>query len=195
LSIGPLTNSTFDTRARTVSTSTTTGRMLPVAGTGSGTVPGVGASASVSVGEQASDTTTDVWGVRGELSRFERSNLVTVRVRVDYDLTFRRTTVDDDGAVHLEGAPTYAATTGEAYISLHEDDYQALVAQQAASQPAVTPAAAPHTVVHSPEVEDTRYVADGPVNPDGLSPTLVLRSAISTRESDHGGLITGDPDP
>jgi hypothetical protein len=143
----------------------------------------VGASASVSVGEQASDTTTDVWGMRGERSRFERSGMVTVRVRVDYDLTFRHTTVGANSAANVLGAPTYAATTGEAYLTMHLHDYEAMRASAGSGH-----------VVHAPEVQGTSFVADGrSVAEKSLEASEAAAAASRTRQVDFGGLLSADP--
>ncbi|GAB2678050.1 WXG100-like domain-containing protein [Kribbella swartbergensis] len=165
---------------RTVSTSTTAGRSLPLTGAGTGTSPESGVSVRVSAGEQVTDTTTDAWGTRDEISRMERSDLVTIRVRVDYDLTIVHRAIGPDGTeLNLASRYRPGLTTGEAYLTLHEHDYRKLTRKK---------------VVRSPEVEDTLYVADGRRASDGvLKPADAVLAALGTRSADFGGLITADP--
>jgi hypothetical protein len=165
---------------RTVSTSTGAGRSLPITGAGSATAAESGVGVRVSAGEQMSGTTTDTWGARDEVSRMERGDLVTVRVRVDYDLTVVHRAIGPDGSeINLASRYRPGLTTGEAYLTLFEHDYRELTRTK---------------VVRSPEVEDTRYVADGRRASDGkLKPADAVAAALGTRSADFGGLITADP--
>ncbi len=105
----------------TASTTTTTGRLLPV------TASGTYAIGSVSIGDQVSDATTDLRGARGERSHFEKGKLVTVRVRVSYDLTITRTHHTSTGATRQRTITHHpSAAPGRAYLTLHESDHQAL---------------------------------------------------------------------
>jgi hypothetical protein len=116
---------------RTVSQSTTSGRLLPLSGSGTLSAPEV-VSGGASVGEQLSETTTDVRGARAERSRFEQGELVTVKVRVDFDLTLQRTAIQADGREReLVNRTVTDAATGAAYLVLHRHEYDALVARQA----------------------------------------------------------------
>ncbi|MGW1341459.1 zeta toxin family protein [Kribbella sp. NPDC002412] len=168
---------------QTVSTSSTSGRPLPVAGEEALSATSE-VKATLGAGDQLTDTTTDVWGSRRERSRFETGNLVTVRVRVDYDLHFTRTRIRRDGSEQVvEQHPVPGATSTEAYLTLHEHDYQAMIGN------------GPPTV-RSPEIDGTRYVVNREAVEEGaLTPDMGLLSAVLTKESDYGGLITGDPDP
>jgi hypothetical protein len=105
----------------TASTTTTTGRMLPV------TASGTYAVGSASVGDQVSDATTDLRGARAERSHFEKGDLVTVRVRVAYDLTITRTHHTPTGVTRQRTITHHpAAAPGHAYLTLHESDHQTL---------------------------------------------------------------------
>jgi hypothetical protein len=110
----------------TASATTSTGRMLPT--TTSGTYSAADASGSGSVGDQLSDAATDVRGARTERSHFEKGQLVTVRVRVDYDLTITRNRHTATGATREQVSLDYpAAAVGRAYLTLHEHDHQNLL--------------------------------------------------------------------
>jgi hypothetical protein len=169
---------------RTVTTSTTTGRLLPLEGAANVSPPVTAVPGRISVGAQAADTTTDTWGSRDERSRFERGKLVLVRARVDYDLTFTNQNTGPDGATRAPIAHQVpSATTAEAYLFLHEHDYHALTATQP-------------RVVHSPEIPGTRYVSGGRPSVEGvLKPAEAVIAALATRAADFGGLITGRPAP
>ncbi|MEV5964478.1 hypothetical protein AB0L70_22085 [Kribbella sp. NPDC051952] len=130
-----------------VTSSTTTGRLLPIDGSGTLSAPDV-VSGTMSGGEQIGETTSDVWGSRSERSRFEKGDLVTVRVRVDYDLNFSRTSLAPSGATRVVTSHAVPnAATGEAYLTLHQHEYQALVDNLTPTPPAPAPAppAAPTT--------------------------------------------------
>ncbi|MEU4193263.1 hypothetical protein AB0E69_15305 [Kribbella sp. NPDC026611] len=132
---------------RTVAQSTTTGRLLPVSGSGTLSAPEV-MSGGISGGEQISETTTDVRGARGERSRFETGELVTIKVRVNFDLTLQRTAIQADGREReLVHRTVVDAATGEAYMVLQRHEYDALVARQAptADRPKPRPVGHIHT--------------------------------------------------
>lgn len=128
----------------TASTTTSTGRMLPV-GT-SGTYSAADAGGSGSVGDQLSDVATDLRGARTERSHFEKGKLVTVRVRVDYDLTITRNRHIASGETR-ELSTTYlpAAAIGRAYLTLHEHDLNNLHPSPPAPANASSPPPAPVT--------------------------------------------------
>ncbi|MFC7586048.1 hypothetical protein ACFQYP_21625 [Nonomuraea antimicrobica] len=89
----------------------TRGRPLPLgmaAGSGGG-MPGLGYG--MSAGAQSSESIATHHGARIEEQMFEKGKLYTVRLRVDYDLTFQRVKLQDghattnvDNPVHLPGA-------------------------------------------------------------------------------------------
>ncbi|WP_350279194.1 hypothetical protein [Kribbella sp. HUAS MG21] len=109
----------------TASTTTSTGRLLPV--NTSGTYSADAVSGSGTVGDQVSDAATDLRGARIERSHFEKGQLVTVRVRVDYDLTITRNRHTAGGAIRRRSTTHLpAAATGRAYLTLHHHDYESL---------------------------------------------------------------------
>ncbi len=114
---------------RTSSTSTSRGRLLPI-GSGVGGQTEFG-HLSASVGEQASDGVTDSSGLRNEASTFEKAKVVTVRVRVDYDLTFQRKTRSADGTEAPFRNPVRlpSAASGEVYVTMFEADLKEMQAR------------------------------------------------------------------
>jgi hypothetical protein len=126
----------------TVSTTTSTGRLLPT--TTSGTYAALDASGSASTGDQVSDATTDLRGARTERSHFEKGNLVTVEVRVAYDLTITRIR-QTPGRGNRERPTTHvpAATTGRAYLTVHEHDYNTLAGTSPTTTTSPTPTEPP----------------------------------------------------
>ncbi|MDX6291942.1 MAG: hypothetical protein QOH50_1017 [Kribbellaceae bacterium] len=113
---------------RTSRTSTTGNRLLPATGTVGGGLPGPDVKGSVTVGEQFSDTDSDTTGNRNELSKFEQGTAVTVRVRVDYDLTFERKVLDRQGDDKLvrRSAELHGVAAGEAYLTMFHHEYLAM---------------------------------------------------------------------
>ena len=148
----------------TASTTTTTGRMLPV------TASGTYAIGSASVGDQVSDATTDVRGARAERSHFEKGNLVTVRVRVAYDLTITRTHHTPTGATRQRSITHYpAATTGRAYLTLHESDHQNLTPPPTPPTPPTRP-----TPPSPPTTPTTPTAPMPPIPRDAPTPTVPM---------------------
>lgn len=134
----------------TVSTTTSTGRLLPT--TTSGTYAALDASGSASTGDQVADATTDLRGARTERSHFEKGNLVTIRVRVAYDLTITRTRQTAGGSARERSTTQIpAATTGRAYLTIHEHDYNVLTN----SSPTPTTPLAPPPAAPSPGSTDS----------------------------------------
>ncbi|WP_410789207.1 hypothetical protein [Kribbella sp. C-35] len=124
----------------TASTTTTMGRMLPV------TASGTYAIGSASTGDQVSDATTDLRGARTERSHFEKGNLVTVRVRVAYDLTITRTHHTPTGATRQRSITHHpSATQGHAYLTLHQSDHQSLTPTTPPAPPTPPPPPTPPT--------------------------------------------------
>ncbi|WP_433165250.1 hypothetical protein [Kribbella sp. CA-247076] len=165
----------------TVSTGTTSGRLLPVVGSETLTAAD-DIGGTVDVGEQLTDTTTDVRGSRRERTRSEKGSLVTVRVRVDYDLDLTRTRIRQDGSERVvKHHVVPGATTGEAFLTMHEHEYLVLLAQE-------------RGIVRSPQIPGTRYVADGR-EPDRTPFTReqALEQALYTTTLDYGGLLTEAP--
>ncbi|WP_066940151.1 WXG100-like domain-containing protein [Microtetraspora fusca] len=116
----------------TSSISTSRGRLLPISsGVGGQTAFG---HISASVGEQASDGVSDNSGLRNEASTFERARVVTVRARVDYDLTFQHKTRSTDGNEAPFRTPVRlpSAASGEVLVVMFEADFKEMQARMEA---------------------------------------------------------------
>ncbi|TDU86509.1 hypothetical protein EV138_0018 [Kribbella voronezhensis] len=114
----------IDRIQRTAKTSATANQWVPASGAGGGGAGALGVSAGVSVGEQASYTDSDTTGNRNELSKYEKGTLVTVRVRVDYDLTFERSKLTRGGDEKVKKSDSMSqVATGEAYLTMFEQQY------------------------------------------------------------------------
>jgi hypothetical protein len=125
---------------RTARTSTAGNRLLPATGTVGGGLPALDVKGGVSVGEQFSDTDSDTTGNRNELSKFEEGTVVTVRVRVDYDLTFERKVLDrqgDDKKVQ-RSAELHGVAAGEAYLTMFHHEYLAMRERMESGAPLAT---------------------------------------------------------
>jgi hypothetical protein len=124
---------------RTVRTSTTGNRLLPAGGTAGGGVPGIDVNGGVSVGEQFSDTDSDTTGNRNELSKFEEGIVVTVRVRVDYDLTFERKVQNRQGDESVKRSDArHGVAAGEAYLTMFHHEYLAMRERMESGAPLAT---------------------------------------------------------
>jgi hypothetical protein len=116
-----------DRSQRSTRTTSSGTRLLPVSGSGDLAHPGSEVKGGVSVGEQVSEQVTDTTGNRNELSKFEKGTVVTVRVRLDYDLTFERWVQNRQGGEKVdrsENVPKAAA--GEAYLTMFQHEYLAM---------------------------------------------------------------------
>ncbi|WP_030915956.1 cell envelope integrity protein TolA [Streptosporangium amethystogenes] len=105
-------------------TSVSRGRLLPVSGSTGGSQAQTGTNVGVSRGEQASEGVSNSSGVRKEASKFEKGKAVTVRVRVDYDLTFQHKARLPDGSEKPVKNPVRmpGAASGFAYVTVFEAD-------------------------------------------------------------------------
>ncbi len=117
---------------RTSSISTSRGRLAPISSSVGGKTEYGHLSASV--GDQASDGVSDTSGLRNEASTFEKAKTVTVRVRVDYDLTFQHKMRLADGTEAPFRGPVRlpSAASGEAYVTMFEADFKELQARMEA---------------------------------------------------------------
>ncbi|MFB6720129.1 hypothetical protein ACFCV3_08225 [Kribbella sp. NPDC056345] len=113
---------------RTQSTTSTTvsrGRLLPASGSTTVPFPGVGTRPVVSVGEQITDQTTDVRGVRLERSRFEGGSMVSVRYDVSYEVTLIPVQVlglNPEQPDRPGSKRTLDPIPGEVYVSGHDHE-------------------------------------------------------------------------
>ncbi|MFI6452361.1 hypothetical protein ACIBF6_12455 [Streptosporangium amethystogenes] len=108
----------------TAGTSASRGRLLPLSGSTGGSHAQTGTNVGVSRGEQASEGVSTSSGVRKEASKFENGKAVTVRVRVDYDLTFQHKARLPDGSEKPVKNPVRmpGAASGFAYMTIFEAD-------------------------------------------------------------------------
>jgi hypothetical protein len=114
----------------TTSIAVSLGRLLPASGSGSVSDSPSDTSGNLSKGEQVFDRVTDSSGVRRERSRFEQGRVVTARVRVDYDVTLERQTLLRGGGERPgRKVQLPRAATGEAYLTMFEHEYNAMVEQ------------------------------------------------------------------
>ncbi len=113
---------------RTQSTTSTTvsrGRLLPASGSTTVPFPGVGTRPVVSVGEQITDQTTDIHGVRLERSRFEGGSMVSVRHDVSYEVTLIPVQVlglNPEQPDRPGNERTLDPIAGEVYVSGHDHE-------------------------------------------------------------------------
>jgi hypothetical protein len=109
---------------RTAKTSATGNQWVPASGAGGGGSGALDIKGGVSAGEQMSSTDSDTTGNRNELSKFEEGTLVTVRVRVDYDLSFERSKLTRGGDEKVKKSDSMQqVATGEAYLTMFEQQY------------------------------------------------------------------------
>ncbi|QNE22516.1 hypothetical protein F1D05_37220 [Kribbella qitaiheensis] len=109
---------------RTAKTSATGNQWVPASASGGSGFGALDVKGGVSVGEQASYTDSDTTGGRNELSRFEEGTLVTVRVRVDYDLSFERSKLTRGRDEKLKKSDSMSqVATGGAYLTMFEHQY------------------------------------------------------------------------
>ncbi|HEY3002309.1 MAG TPA: hypothetical protein VGJ44_08150, partial [Kribbellaceae bacterium] len=91
-------------------------------------------------GEQVSEKVTDTTGNRNETSMFERGATATVRVRLDYELSFERRAVKRDGSEKVKHAETLRnAAAGEAYLTMFEHEYRAMRERMESGAPVLPP--------------------------------------------------------
>ncbi|MFI5713008.1 DNA/RNA non-specific endonuclease [Kribbella sp. NPDC051620] len=169
----------------TVSHTTTSSRLLPV--TSGGTLDGAVLGGGMTSGEQLTDTVTDVRGARGELSRYEKGSVVTVKVSVEYDVKVARSKLQRSGGERvLVTRATPAVATGEAYLTMSTADYRAMIEglvpavptspSPSAPAPARSPALARSPVLYFPGSVHT-----------ASSYLLALRRAQQELERNSGG--------
>ncbi|MFC4116810.1 WXG100-like domain-containing protein [Nonomuraea zeae] len=117
-----------DRKADAQNVTVSRGRVLPVGANGNMKDGQSGFSGRVQGGEQASESVTDHHGARRERSGFETGKAYTVRLRVDYDLTFQHMARLRDGNEHAVGKPVHlpSATSGEVYVTLFGEEIEEL---------------------------------------------------------------------
>ncbi|WP_043635283.1 hypothetical protein [Nonomuraea candida] len=123
-----------DRDAHAQNVAATRGRTAPVGLSGSlsdGANGGLGLDVGARAGEQASESIRDHHGARVERTMFERGKAYSVRLRVDYDLTFRHVARKRDGNTYGVGDPVHmpAATSGEAVVTLFGEEIEELLAR------------------------------------------------------------------
>jgi hypothetical protein len=104
------------------------GRALPLDRGIGGSDGETGISLGLSSGAQASEGSSMGNGNRDEASIFENQEVVTVRARVDYDLTFTK-----------DGHQVRATSHDNAYITMFRHDYDAVRARQEAGAESAQP--------------------------------------------------------
>ncbi|MGP3911077.1 WXG100-like domain-containing protein [Nonomuraea sp. 10N515B] len=106
-------------------------QVLPVSQGGSLSDGESGLNGGVRAGEQASQSVTDHHGARRERSEFIKGKAYTVRLRVDYDLTFEYVARLRNGDERVVGDPIHlpGATSGEVDVVLFEDEIAELRAR------------------------------------------------------------------
>ncbi|MEV4112227.1 hypothetical protein [Nonomuraea sp. NPDC049695] len=90
-----------------------------------------GLSSGANAGAQASESVSDHHGARRERSKFEKGKAYTVRLRVDYDLTFEHVARLRNGDERVVGDPVHlmGATSGEVDVVLFEEEIEELRAR------------------------------------------------------------------
>ncbi|SEF89821.1 hypothetical protein SAMN05444920_101962 [Nonomuraea solani] len=96
-----------DRKADAQNVSVSRGHAVPVAGNANASNDALGINGGVRAGEQSSTGVTEHHGARRERSKFEHGKAYTIRLRVDYDLTFQHVARRRDGNVHPVGEPTH----------------------------------------------------------------------------------------
>ncbi len=128
-----------DRSQRTTKTTMQGNRLVPLARSVEGD-PGEDVKAGAAAGEQVSERVTDTTGNRNETSMFERGATVTVRVRLDYELSFERRSVNRHGEEKVRRAETIRnAAAGEAYLTMFEHEYDAMLARMESGAPVLPP--------------------------------------------------------
>ncbi|MGW4791872.1 hypothetical protein ACWEPC_05570 [Nonomuraea sp. NPDC004297] len=182
-----------DRTSTTTSTTMGRGRLAPFSGTASGNDDVTGLGYGKSVGEQSSEGMTDMNGVRTELSEFKEGELYTVRLRVDYDLTFQRRARRPGRTDKAVGAPVHLrhASHGEVYVTLFGEQLTELRARMEAgvrfaptplaTEPVIATEAAPGLI---PQLGAARLQA----RQDG-KPVLVI---VQESDGEHRYLVHPD---
>jgi hypothetical protein len=113
------------------------GRLRPINGSTTRSDAESDVSGTLSGGEQLVDRVSDNNGVRRERSLFLTGDVVTVRVRVDYDLSFERRTLLRGGGERIDHSDRlHQGATGEVYITMFEHEYLAMINRLEQGDPA-----------------------------------------------------------
>ena len=112
-------------------------QLLPGSRTIGGGTPGGEVSASVSSSGRVSQQDTGTVGARHETGVYESGQVVTVKVRVDYHLDFKRLRLRAGKAPKVERSDTLRrAASGEAYLTMYRHEYDAMRERMEAGQTA-----------------------------------------------------------
>ncbi|MFC4010203.1 hypothetical protein ACFOY2_23450 [Nonomuraea purpurea] len=124
-----------DRKSDAQNTTVSRSRTLPVGAGGSYKSTELGIDAGVRIGEQTGGSVTDHHGARRELTKLEKGKAYTVRLRVDYDLTFQHVARLRDGNEHPVGDPVRMlnATSGEVDVTLFAEEIEELKSRMEAN--------------------------------------------------------------
>jgi hypothetical protein len=114
----------IDRQQRITQVTTKSNRLLPVAQSLSGSNPG-GVQSGLSGGEQVGEKSSDGTGNRNETTMNERGQVVTVKVDVDYHLTYEDRRLDRNGGFRVASTDT-GFTQGTAYLTMFRHEYDTL---------------------------------------------------------------------
>jgi hypothetical protein len=135
-------------------------RRQPTGRNVSGSEPDSGVSAGGSKSVQLTEAVTGTTGARHEVGSYESSQVVTVKVNVDYHLDVERRKVDRHNNTKADRTDTvHRAASGEAYLTMFRRDYDEMRARMEAGQPPLRdwdPSTAPKPV----KAATVRAVAD-----------------------------------
>ncbi|NUR85248.1 MAG: hypothetical protein HOY71_14280, partial [Nonomuraea sp.] len=117
-----------DRHADAQNVSVSRGRTVPVGESGSVSDDSLGLNGGARAGEQASDSVSDHRGARRERSMFEKGKAYSVRLRVDYDLTFQHVARLSDGNENPVGDPVRLsrAAGGEVDVVMFGEEIEEL---------------------------------------------------------------------
>ncbi|MEU6711260.1 hypothetical protein ABZ897_07225 [Nonomuraea sp. NPDC046802] len=124
-----------DRKSDSQNTTFSRSRTLPVGANGNWKSSELGISAGVRIGEQTAESVTDHHGARRELTKLEEGKAYTVRLRVDYDLTFQHVARLRDGNERPVGDPVRMlnATSGEVDVTLFGEEIAELKSRMEAN--------------------------------------------------------------
>ncbi|WP_219499837.1 cell envelope integrity protein TolA [Nonomuraea ceibae] len=124
-----------DREATSMSVTVGRGRFAPMSGgANGGMIPEAGIGLGASLGEQSAESVTETSGGRVERSEFRNGALYTVRLRVDYDLTFQHVRRLPGGPpTPIGDAVTMRhATGGEIFVTLFGEEINEMRARMEA---------------------------------------------------------------
>ncbi|MGW6197323.1 WXG100-like domain-containing protein [Kribbella sp. NPDC055110] len=133
----------IDRQQRITQLTTKSNRMLPAARSVSGSNP-AGIQVALSNGEQVSEKVSDSTGNRNETTMNERGQVVTVKVDVEYHLSYEDRRVDRNGGFQVAAKDT-GSTHGTAYLTMFRHEYNALRGKPSTPPPPTVAKGNPHT--------------------------------------------------